>query len=184
MSNPALCTEANERSFTVGTFDLYIQAAGGTEQLVGNITTGSFQYTPNVFEHRDGKTNSLDAILALGRDYIINFTTDAITARNIAVLLNEDTANAVDGCRIPLTGARCVRSYGARLVHTFSDCSGATCLLQIEFWRSAILSEFNLNFEAETPAVMTGTIRSLKCSSIHPTEPYGRITFCGTCPAS
>lgn len=184
MSNPALCTESLEANITIGTFDLYIQAAGGSEQLVGNITTGSFQYTPNVLEHRDGKTNSLDAIFALGRDYIINFTTDDISARNLSVLLNESTVNAVDGCRIPLRGARCVDSYGVRLVHTFNDCSGAECLLQIEFWRAAILSEFTLNFEPEAPATVSGIIRALKCTSNNPTEPYGRVTFCGTCPAS
>jgi hypothetical protein len=184
MADPALCTETLEASITLGTFDLYVQASGGAEQLVGNISTGSFQYTPQILEHRDGKTNSLDAILVTGRDYIINFTTDSITARNLAILLNEDTVNAVDGCRIPLSGARCVRTYGARLVHAFNDCAGTECLLQIEFWRAAILSEFTLNFEPDAPATVQGIIKALKCSSNNPSEPYGRVTFCGTCPAS
>lgn len=181
MADPALCTEALDESLTLGTFRLFIQAEGGSEQEVGNIETGSFQYTPNIFEHRRGLDNSLDAQIALGRDYTINFTTDAITVRNLAVLLNEPTVNDVDGCQIPLRGSRCVEQYGVRLLH-FYPCGEKT--LEIEFWRAAILSEFTLNFERENPATIQGIIKALNCESAHPTEPYGRITITESCPDS
>jgi hypothetical protein len=182
MPNPALCTESIDQALTLGTFRLFIQAAGGTEQEVGNIETGSFQYTPNILEHRRGIDNSLDALFALGRDYIINFTTDAITAQNLAALLNEDPVNTIDGCKIPLTGNRCVRAYGARLLHLFPCESEGT--LEVIFWRAAILSEFTLNFEREAVATVQGVIKALNCASAHPTEPYGTVTLFGTCPAS
>lgn len=181
MADPSLCTEALDETLTLGTFRLFIQAAGGTEQEVGNIETGSFEYTPNIFEHRRGLDNSLDAQIALGRDYIINFTTDSITTRNLAVLLNEQTVNSVEGCEIPLTGSRCVIQYGVRLLHFF-PCGDKT--LEIEFWRASILAPFTLNFERENPATLQGIIKSLNCESTHPTEPYGRITITETCPAS
>lgn len=181
MADPALCTEALDESLTLGTFRLFLTKPGGSEHEVGNIETGSFEYTPNIFEHRRGLDNSLDAQIALGRDYIINFETDSITIANIADLLNEDTVNDVDGCQIPLTGSRCVINYGVRLLHFF-PCGDKT--LEIEFWRASILAPFTLTFERENPATLQGIIKSLNCESIHPTEPYGRITITETCPAS
>lgn len=181
MPNPALCTESLDPAFTIGTFDLYVQPANASEQLIGNIDTGGFQFTPNTLEHRDGKTNSLDALFVLGKDYFINFTTDTINAYNLATLLNEDTINVAEGCKIPFTGSRCVRSYGARLLHFF-PCGTRT--LEIVFHRAAILSEFTLNFERETPATMAGIIRSLKCESANPNDPFGYAILSGTCPAS
>jgi hypothetical protein len=181
MPNPALCTEAIDQALTFGTFQLFIQTAGGAEQEVGNIAAGSFQYTPNILEHRRGIDNSLDAIFAIGRDYIINFTTDRTTAFVLSRLLNETPVNVAAGCKIPLTGSRCTTSYGARLLHYF-PCG--TQSLEITFWRAVILSEFTQEFQRETFAEVQGTIKALSCASAHPNEPYGQIIFSGTCPAS
>ncbi len=181
MADPLLCTESVDETLTLGTFRLFITRPGGSEQEIGNIETGGFQYTPNIFEHRRGLDNSLDAQIALGRDYAINFTTDSISTYNLSVLLNEETVNGVDECIIPLTGSRCVINYGVRLLHFF-PCGDKT--LEIEFWRASILSEFEMNFERENPATIQGVIKSLNCESQHPTEPYGRITITEACPSS
>lgn len=181
MPNPALCTEAVNENYTIGTFYLYLQAENGIEFSVGNIQTGSFTFRPNIVEHRRGVDNSLDALFKVGSDYLINFTGDEITSRNIGTLLNEDPVNEAGGCKVPLTGSLCVRDYGARLLHTF-PCSGKT--LEVTFWRAAILAEFTLNFEQANVASFAGEIRALACSSIHPTEPYGKLVLLETCPAS
>jgi len=181
MPDPILCTETVNPNYTIGTFTLFLQPSGGVERSVGNIQTGSFQFTPQLFEHRRGIDNSLDDILNIGSDYIINATGDEITADNLGAFLNETPANAVDGCRIPLTGSRCVRYYGARLVHFF-PCQ--TKSVEIILWRTIILADTTLNFDATANAAFPLLIRALSCASIHPAEPYGRITFSEACPAS
>lgn len=180
MPDPALCTEAVNSNYTFGTFDLYIQPEGGTEFLVGNISAGSFAFTPQLVEHRAGKTNSLDALFAIGKDYTINFTGDEITARNLAALLNEDAVTVAGTCEIPLTGERCTREYGARLVHEF-PCQDKS--VEITFWRAVILADFSLEFGTEF-ASFTGAIRSLICETAHPMQPYGKIVFSEVCPVS
>lgn len=180
MPDPALCTESINENYTLGTFDLFLQAEGGTEFLVGNISAGSFDFTPTLVEHRTGKTNSLDAIFSSGKDYTIAFTGDELTARNLAALLNEDFFTVAEGCEIPLTGERCTRQYGVRLVHEF-PCQDKS--LEITFWRAALLADFSLNFGTEF-ASFTGSARALSCESAHPTQPYGKILISEPCPAS
>jgi hypothetical protein len=179
--DPALCTETLDENYTVGTFDLYLTPSGGQEFLVGNIVAGSeFAFDVEVLEHRLGKTNALDAVLALSKDYTINFTTDSITARNLAALLNETAVTVSGECKIPLIGERCVTTYGVRLVHEF-PC--ATKSFEITFWRAQILAPFTMTFGTEF-AQIAGSIRALSCESIHPAEPYGKIEFSQVCPTS
>lgn len=180
MPDPALCTETTNDNYTLGTFDLFLQPEGGAEFLVGNISAGSFDFEPTIVEHRRGKDNSLDFIVASGKDYTISFTGDEITAKNLAALLNE-TAVTVDGeCKVPLIGERCTVEYGARLVHEF-PCQDKT--LEITFWRAIILAPFSLEFGTEF-ASFTGTVRALSCESAHPAEPFGKIEISEPCPTS
>lgn len=180
MPNPALCTETINPNYTFGTFDLYLQPADGTEFLVGNISTGAFAFSPTLLEHRLGKTNSLDAIFANGKDYTINFTGDEITSQNLAAILNETQVTVAGGCEIPLVGERCIITYGARLVHNF-PCQSK--FMEITFWRAAILADSELGF-SEDFASFTGSLRSLSCASAHPTQPYGKIFFSAPCDFS
>ncbi len=180
-NDPALCTESANPNYTIATFALYVTPSGEAEFNVGNIQTGGFQHTPNVFEHRRGIDNSLDMILRIGVDYMINFTADEITTANLAMMLNETPVPTAGGCRIPLTGDRCVTEYGARLVHVF-PC--ATKTLTIDIWRAVILGDFTLTFDPADVASFPGVIRALYCGSIHPSEPYGRIEIDEACPWS
>jgi hypothetical protein len=181
MPNPAACTEAIDQALTLGTFRLYVQSENGVEQEVGNIVTGGFQHTPNVIQHRRGIDNSIDAQFVTGRDYIVNFTTDRISAFVMKTLLNEDAVNVDGGCEIPLQGSRCVREYGMRLLHFF-PCGDEYA--EITFWRASILGDFTLNFEREEFATVQGTITALACESAHPNQIYGKVFFNDACPAS
>jgi hypothetical protein len=180
--NPGLCTEATNPNYTIGTFRLRVREEGAVSDFdVGNITTGNFEYTPNVVEHRRGIDNSLDALFRIGTDYTINFTGDEVTAENLAMLLNETMVNVAGGCQIPLTGSRCVKEFGVELTHDF-PCQERS--LVVTFWRAAILAAFTLNFEAGGNAAFTGAIRALDCSSVHPGAPYGTLFDTRPCPAS
>jgi hypothetical protein len=181
MPDPALCTESANENYFFGTFSLFLQPSGGAEFDVGNIDAGGFLHTPNILEHRRGTDNSLDAVFVLGRDYTINFTADEITSINLATLLNEIQANIAGGCKIPLTGGRCVTTYGARLLAAF-PCGTKT--IEITFWRAFVLGEFELAFTREGFAQLPGTIRSAACDTSHPAEPYGQIIISGAVCAS
>jgi hypothetical protein len=181
MPDPILCTETVNPNYTIGTFQLFVQPEGGSERDMGNIQTGSFQFTPNVVEHREGITNSLDALFKIGSDYIINATGDEVTADNFQILLNEDAVIEAGGCKIPLSGDRCVKTYGVRLVHAF-PCQDKT--LTITFWRAAILADVTFNFDPTANASFPFAIRSLSCASQHPTEPFGKIFITEPCPSS
>lgn len=184
--NPAECTEAVNENYTIGTFELFIRPAGGSEVDIGNIQTGGFQVTPNIVEHRRGIDNSLDAIFKIGTDYLINFTADEITIANLGVMLNETLVSTAAGCKAPLTGSRCVEEYGVRLEHVFAgECPGDVLkVLSIIFWRAVILSDFTLNFDATTNAAFDSVIRALTCESAHPAEPYGYVEITEPCPPS
>lgn len=179
--DPALCTEATNPNYTIGTFRLYVRPEGGDEIEIGNIQTGSFEFAVNTVEHRRGTDNSLDAIFAIGKDYIINFTADEITSGNLSVLLNEDYVTVSGGCQVPFTGDRCVREYGVRLVHQF-PCAEKT--LTIIFWRAIILSPFTLSFDAGANANFGGIVRAMNCESAHPSNPYGYAFITEACPTS
>lgn len=182
MPDPALCTEEVNPNYTIGTFDLYVLPEGGvTETLIGNITTGGFQFTPTIVEHRRGKDNSLDALFRIGSDYIINFTADEITIANLAIMLNEDTVSVAGGCQIPFTGGRCLPSYYVRLEHDF-PCQDKS--LNVVFWRAQILNDFTLGFDPGTPSSFPGVIRSLSCESIHAANPFGYLFISEDCPPS
>ena len=118
--DPANCTEALNRNYTIGTFQLFIRPEGGSEIDVGNIQSGGFEFTPTIVEHRRGIDNNLDANFKIGSDFFINFTGDEITSQILSVLLNEDLVQVAGNCQIPLTGSKCVRDYGVRLEHEFS----------------------------------------------------------------
>lgn len=171
MPNPALCTESLEVNIKTGTFRLFLQEENGVEFEVGDIQEGDFTFTPQTIEHRRGLDNSLDGIFSIGKDYIINFTTHSLTTKNIAVLLNEPTVNTVDGCKVPFTGGTCVLTYGARMLIPF-QCNDK--LIEITMWRAQILSEFTMSFTREDFASVTGSIKALDCSSVHPNEPFGQ----------
>ena len=181
MPDPALCTEAVNPNYTAGTFTLYVTPEGEAEQNIGNINTGGFQFTPNMLEHRRGIDNSLDFIMLLGKDFFINFTADEITIGNMAIALNETPVPTASGCKIPLTGDRCVKEYGARLVHNY-PCQEKT--MTITIWRAAILSDWTLAFDAGAFASYANQIRALYCGSAHPTEPYGKMEIDEPCPWS
>jgi hypothetical protein len=172
MPDPGLCSQELDPTLLANTFRLYLQKAGGVEFEVGNIESGDFVFTPELLEHRDGLTNSLDQILGVGFDYTINFTTDSITSLNLSTLLNEDVVNTVEGCKTPLTGNPCVRYYGVRLLKP-SPC--LTTIYEITFWRAQILAEFTWNFARGEFSTIQGTIRAIKCEAAHPSEPYGQI---------
>lgn len=179
--DPLLCVEESNANYTAGTFELLITPEGGVEFSLGNIASGNFTFTPNILEHRRGIDNSLDKRIALGKDYFINITADEITARNFAVFLNEDFFTVAEGCKVPLTGDRCVREYGVRLIHDF-PCLDKT--LTIVMWRASILGEFVTEFSGDGWASFTGSVQALSCASAHPTEPYGYILVSEACPAS
>ncbi len=181
MPDPLLCTESLNPNYTIGTFQLFAQSEGGSEFNMGNIQTGSFQFTPNIVEHRRGIDNSLDALFKIGSDYIINATGDELTAQNIATLLNEDTITVAGGCKIPLQGDRCLRTYGIRLFHQF-PCADKT--LEVIFWRAAILADVTFNFDSGANASFPFQIRALSCESIHPAEAFGTIVVTEPCPPS
>jgi hypothetical protein len=179
--DPALCLESANPNYTIGTFELFVTLEGGTVIAIGNIATGNFTFTPNIVEHRRGIDNSLDAIFAIGKDYTINVTADEVTARNLSIFLNEDFVNVAAGCKVPFTGSRCTREYGIELVHDF-PCQTKT--LTIVFYRAVILGEFALEFTADGFATFTGAVRSLDCSSLHPSDPFGFGLITGLCPTS
>lgn len=180
--DPALCTETVSPDATIGTFDLRIRESGSaTDFLLGNITVGGIQVVPNVVERRSGKDNSLLDLLRIGTDYFINFTCDAITIRNLALIFNESLTSVAGGCEFPLKGDKCVRTYGVLLTHDF-PCDGDT--LQVEMWRAAFLQDTTVNFDATTNANFAGQFRALKCESNHPTQPFGRVFVSSACPIS
>lgn len=179
--DPALCTEEANSNYTAGTFTLYVTPEGEAEQNIGNINSGGFQFTPNILDHRRGIDNSLDFRMLLGVDYMINFTADEITVGNLAIALNETPVPTASGCKIPLTGNRCVREYGARLVHNW-PCAEKTMTIYI--WRASILADWTLSFESGNFASYANTITALYCGSQHPTEPYGRVEIDEPCPWS
>jgi len=172
MPDPALCTETLDLTIKTGTFRLFLQEAGLPEFEVGDIQEGDFTFTPQTIEHRRGLDNSIDGIFSIGKDYTINFTTNSLTTKNLAVLLNEPTVNIAEGCKIPLSGGTCVDQFGARMLIPF-QCNDR--LYEITFWRAQILSEFTMTFSREDFAAITGSIRALDCSSAHPNEPFGQI---------
>lgn len=181
-TNPATCTEEASPNYTIGTFDLYVQPSGATsETLVGNIQTGGFQFTPTIVEHRRGKDNSLDALFKIGSDYIINGTLDELNPFNLAMILNEDYVTVGGGCRINLTGGRCVKTYYARLEHTF-PCK--TKALSVVFWRAQILADTTVTFDPATPSNFPVVVKSLSCESQHPTNPFGYLFISEACPLS
>ena len=180
--SPDLCTETTNPNYTIGTFALRVRESGAAQDFsVGNITTGSFQFTPNILEHRRGVDNELDALFRIGSDYIINATADEITARNMAMVLNESYVTVGGGCEIPLQGERCVRTYGVELVHDF-PCEAKT--LTIFFWRAQILADTPFNFDTGANASFPIVIRALACDTAHPTQRFGKLVFNEPCPVS
>lgn len=180
MPDPADCTTAVDPGYTAGTFDLFMTPEGGDEFDVGTISTGAFNQEIELLEHRRGKDNALDFIIKLSTDYIVDFTADQLTARNIGMLLNEDPVTVGADCEIPLRADRCVKHYGMRLVHDF-PCADRS--LEIWFWLAMIAEPFTVPFEPGAWSTLPGRIRSLFCPE-HPTQPFGKLVFSGVCPVS
>lgn len=180
--DPALCTETVDPNATLGTFTLRAREFGSaTDFDIGNITVGGVQVTPTVVERRSGLDNSLLDLFKTGTDYFVNFTTDTITIRTLAMIFNEDLITVAGGCEFGLVGGRCVKTYGIELTHDF-PCEEKT--LTVEMWRAAVVVDATVAFDPTTPANFSGQFRALSCASAHPTQPFGRVFISEPCPVS
>ena len=184
MSISSFCTNQGgglAGNYLLGTFSLEVRdLASSAYWNIGNIVVGSFAHTPTVIEHRRGTDNSLDGTFVMGKDYVINFTADEVTAWNIAMMLNETpmtmSASGTGSIIIKLEGKKSFREYAVRLIHNFS--AGDTDMY-IEIPRASIMSEWSLEFNRDNFGGFTGQIRALKCSNHGLTDfgDYGRVVF-------
>lgn len=173
------CTEEVNTNYTLHTGDAYICGPDGATRDLGNVQVGRFGFNPNVIEHRRGKDGSLDAIVPVSEDFQMELVLEELTPANVSFLLGQDMVNTANGCEIALDTPECGRDYAFQFVHTF-PCEAKT--LQIDFWRALILSPFTMEF-GESLLNYPLIVRALKCDSIHPSQPYGRMVFNVACPA-
>jgi len=179
------CPTNETYNYTVRTFDLFLaeldsQGTPGTDELIGNVVTGTLEDDTEDFDAFDPRgTDQFPLSVSERNGLRLPFATDHITCENLGRYFSLDAVAAMGADRYGWDHVTRRKLYRVTLEHNF-PCGH---IVTIRFHRAAVISRASWLFSPDTVHALSFELRAFPTDD--ETNKFGYLEISpGTCATS